>query len=91
MMKMIRKMVMKKTWAPNVKQIYDILRLYTRSAMVVSPFKHWMWKRGGSFLLATDQNGVNAGMICFITIYGVQVLAFETMASTIQDPWLQVL
>ncbi len=32
-------------------------------------------------LLATDQSWVKAGMICFITIHGVQVLAFETIAS----------
>ena len=54
--------------------------------MVVSPFKHWMWKKGVILLLATDQSCVKAGMICFITIHGVQVLAFETIAS---GSWLQ--
>ena len=85
---------MKKTWAPNVKQIRHICDYILAVQWLFLPFKHWMWKRDEKmsfFLLATDQNGVNAGMICFITIHGVQVLAFETMASTIQDPWLQVL
>lgn len=67
-------------WVPMSKKS-DIFRLYTSSAMVVSPFKHWMWKKGVIFSLATGQSGVKAKMICFITVHGVQVLASETTAS----------
>ena len=68
---------MKKNWAPNVKQIRHIATICSQC--------------NGCFSLQTldvekrSQKGVKAGMICFITIHGVQVLAFETMASTIQD------